>query len=99
MKAKYSGELEKISVQLLQKADLELLQAQQDKAFQELVRTIRERITSSEEVFAEAVEEIVVYQDYITIKIHCLPLTFRIWYSTSGTRENYTTTIERWEIV
>ena len=99
MKAKYSGELEKISVQLLQKADLELLQAQQDKAFQELVRTIRERITSSEEVFAEAVEEIVVYQDYITIKIHCLPLTFRIWYSTSGTRENYTTKIERWEAV
>ena len=99
MKAKYDGELEKLNAQLLPYADMERIQAEQAKGLQELIRTIRERVTCSEEVFAEAVEEIVVYEEYITIKIRYLPLTFRIWYSTSGTRENYTTTIERWEIV
>lgn len=99
MKAKYDEELEKVNAQLLQKADLEQLQAQQSKSLQELVQAIRENVTCSEEVFAEVVEEIVVYEEYITIKIRYLPLTFQIWYSTSGTRENYTTKIERWEVV
>lgn len=99
MKGKYDEELEKINTQLLQKADLEALQAQQAKSLQGLVQTIRESVTCSEEVFAEAVEEIVVYEEYITIKIRYLPMTFQIWYSTSGTMENYTTKIERWEVV
>ena len=99
MKAKYDEELEKISTQLLQCADMERIQAAQAKGLQELVRTIRACVTCSEEVFSEAVEEIVVYEDYITIKIRYLPITFQIWYSTSGTRENYTTKIERWEVV
>ncbi len=98
MKATYDGELEKLKVQLLQQADLERIQAEQAKDLQELVQTIRESVTCSEEVFAEAVEEIVVYEESITIKLHYLPMTFQIWYSTSGTRENYTTKIERWEV-
>ena len=99
MKAKYDGELEKIHTQRLQYADMERTQAEQAKGLQELVRTIRACVTCSEEVFAEAVEEIVVYGDYITIKICYLPMTFQLWYSTSGTRENYTTQIERWDII
>lgn len=99
MKAKYDEELEKINTQLLQYADMERAQAEQAKGLQELVQTIRECATCSEEVFAEAVEEIVVYDESITIKIRYLPMTFQIWYSTSGTRENYTTKIERWEVV
>lgn len=99
MKAKYDEELEKINTQLLQYADMERAQAEQAKGLQELVQTIRECATCSEDVFAEAVEEIVVYDEYTTIKIRYLPMTFQIWYSTSGTRENYTTKIERWEVV
>ena len=99
MKTKYDEELEKINAQLLQYADMERIQAEQAKGLQELVQTIRDSVTRSEEVFAEAVEEIVVYDEYITIKIHYLPMTFQIWYSTSGTRENYTTKIERWEVI
>ena len=99
MKAKYDEELEKINAQLLQYADMERIQAEQAKGLQELVQTIRDSVTRSEEVFSEAVEEIVVYDEYITIKIRYLPMTFQIWYSTSGTRENYTTKIERWEVI
>lgn len=99
MKTKYDEELEKINTQLLQYADMERIQAEQAKGLQELVQTIRDSVTRSEEVFAEAVEEIVVYDEYITIKIRYLPMTFQIWYSTSGTRENYTTKIERWEVI
>lgn len=99
MKAKYDEELDKISTQLRAQADLERTRAEQAKNLQELVRTIRDSVTRSEEVFAEAVEEIVVYQEYITIKIRYLPVMFKLWYTTRGTRENYTTTIEGWEVV
>lgn len=99
MKAKYDEELEQINVRLCAQADRERAQAEQAQNLPALVQTIRESVTRSEEVFAETVEEIVVYQDYITVKVRCLPLTFRLWYTTSGTRENYTTNIKRWEIV
>lgn len=99
MKAKYDEALEKLDVQLCAQADQERAQAEQAHSLEALVQAIRDSVTRSEEVFAEAVEEIVVYQDYITIKVRYLPVTFKLWYTTSGTRENYTTTIERWEIV
>lgn len=99
MKAKYDQELDKLDVQLCGQADRERAQAEQAPSLQALVQTIRDSVTRSEEVFAEVVEEIVVDQDYITVKVRCLSLTFRLWYTTSGTREHYTTNIERWEIV
>lgn len=99
MKAMYDEELERINSQLLQCVDMERIQEGQAKSLQELVQTIRESVTRSEEVFAEAVEEIVVYEEYITIKICCLPVIFKIWYTTSGIRESYTAKIERWEVV
>ncbi len=99
MKAKYDQELDKIRAQLEQQADLERTQAEQTKGLQELVRTIRESVTRSEEVFAAAVEEIKVYQDYIAVKLRYLPAAFKLWYTTSGAGANYTTKIERWEIV
>lgn len=99
MKAKYDEELERINAQLHQYVDMERTQAEQAKGLQELVQAIRACVTCSGEVFAEAVEEIVIYEDYITIKIRYLPMTFQLWYSTSGTRENYTTKIERWEVI
>ena len=99
MKAKYDEELEKINVQLLQYADMERIQAEQTRELQELAQTIREYVSRSEEVFAEAVEEIVVCEESITIRVHYIPFSFQIWYSSSGTRENYATKIERWEVV
>jgi len=99
MKAKYDGELDKLSAQLLQYADLERVRAEQAQDLQALAQAIRERVTRSEEVFAEAVEEVVVYEDHITIKIYCLPVIFKVWYTTSGAGENYTANIDRWEAV
>lgn len=99
MKAKYDGELEQISVRLCVQADRGRAQAEQTQSLQALMQTIRESITCSEEVYAEVVEKVVVYQDYIVIKVRYLPLTFRIWYTTCGTRDKYTTNIERWDVV
>lgn len=99
MKAKYDGELEQISVRLCVQADRGRAQAEQTQSLQALMQTIRESITCSEEVYAEVVEKVVVYQDYIVIKVRYLPLTFRIWYTACGTRDKYTTNIERWDVV
>lgn len=98
MKEKYDEELEKINVLLSKQADLIYTQAERTQTLQDLTKTLRESVTRSEEVFAEAVEKIVVYQEYLTIKIRCLPVTFKLWYTTSGTKEHYTTKIEKWEI-
>lgn len=99
MKAKYDGKLEQISVRLCVQADRGRAQAEQTQSLQALMQTIRESITCSEEVYAEVVEKVVVYQDYIVIKVRYLPLTFRIWYTACGTRDKYTTNIERWDVV
>ena len=98
MKAKYDGELERLAGLLQQQADAERLQSEQKDGLDEIVETIRRSATSSEEVFAEAIEGVTVYPDYIAIRVRYLPMTFHVWYSTSGTRENYTTTIEKCEI-
>lgn len=98
MKARYDEELARISEQLQQQAELRPLQAEQVKGLDKIVKSIRENITRSEEVFAEAIEEIVVYDEYITIKIRLLPGIFKVWYSTSGKRELYTVSIDKWEL-
>ena len=99
MKAKYDEELEQVSVLLLKQADPARAQAEQAQSLPALVQAVRESMTHSEEVFAEVVEEVVVYQDYITVKVRYLPLTFRLWYTTGGSRDKYTTNIKRWEVV
>ena len=99
MKAKYDAELAKLDAQLRKQADAERLQAEQAKGLKKIGAAIRESATRSEEVFAEVVEGIDVFDRYLEIKIRCLPARFRIWYTTSGTRANYTTKIERCEMV
>ncbi len=96
MKAKYDEELDKIRAQLERQADLERGQAEQAGDPQELIRTIRESVTRSEEVFAQAVEEIVVYAEYLTVKLRGLPCVFKLWYTTGGAGANYTVEIKRW---
>lgn len=97
MKAKYDEELEKISAQLERQADLARAQADQAEGLPALVQTFREDAARSEAVFAETVEEIVVYDDYIAIRLRSLPTVFKLWYTTSGTGANYATKIEKWE--
>lgn len=98
MKAKYDGELEKLVLQLGREADVRRIQEEQAQGLDELVRTIRESVTRSEEVFGETVEGIVVYDEYITLKIRFLPLLFKIRYQTSGKRADYTVTITDCEL-
>lgn len=98
MKAKYDRELEQLDARLLEQADARR-QAERAKGPEEIAAAIREGATRSEEVFAEVVEGIEVFETYIEIRIRSLPSRFRLWYSTSGTRENYTTKIERCELV
>lgn len=98
MKDRYDRDLLKVGTDMQTGRDAERLQHEQQAGFEELIKTIRAGLTSSEEVFAEVVESVTVFADYIEIKVQHLPMVFRLWYSTSGTRDNYTTTIDKWEI-
>ncbi len=98
MKARYDGELEQLELQLSRETDARRLQEEQAQGLEGLVQTIRKNVTCSEEVFAETVERIVVYDEYITLKIRFLPLLFKIRYQTSGKRTDYTVTIKDCEL-
>lgn len=66
---------------------------------QQLDQALRKWATCSEEVFAEAVEELVVYGERLAIRLRYLPSVFRIWCSTGGAGASYTAVIERWEVL
>lgn len=98
MKAKYDAELEKLELQLSKRANEERIRAERQVGLEEIVRTIRESISTSEEVFAETIEGIVVFDDYIELRVRYLPVAFKIRYTTSGKRSEYTVTITDCEL-
>ena len=59
----------------------------------------RSGLNGSEEVYREVIEGVTVFEEYIDVQVKFVPGTFRVWYTTSGKREAYTTTIQRWEVV
>ena len=99
MKSKYDSELERIEARLHQQGEMDRSQAEQMQGLEKTIKTVRESATCSEAVFAETVESMEVFESYITIRIRYLPVAFQVWYTTSGTRENYKTTINRCEVI
>lgn len=99
MKERYNRDKGELEAKVQAGREAERIKSEQQLGFEETVMTIRAGLTSSEEVFAEVVEGVEVFDDYIEIKVQHLPMTFRLRYSTSGAREHYTTTIDSWEIV
>ena len=97
MKETYDGELDRLERRLRRQERAERIRAGQERT-EALEAAVRERIAGSEEVLAQAVEQITVYQTYIEFQIRCLPARYRLWYTTAGAGERYTTTIERCEI-
>ena len=50
-------------------------------------------------MYGEIVDKIIVYDDYMLVKLKYLDFAFKIKYSTHGYMEKYTTVIESCEIV
>lgn len=99
IKERYNRDKDELEAKIQAGLEAERIQREQQLGAEEIVETIQAGLTSSEEVFAEVVDGIVVFDDYIEIKVQHLPMTFRLWYSTRGAREYYTTAIDKWEIV
>ena len=98
IKEKYDSESDRLQKQLdnLQSAE-EMLAAKTDN-ISKLRDTIHESAVFSEDVYGEILDRIVVYDDYMLIKLKYLDFCFKISYSTHGLKENYTTVIESFEI-
>lgn len=94
MKGRYDRELEGLARQL-QGLDGREDGPEEDGAA--LAQALRESAVCSEEVFAQAVEAVTVYDDHLAVKLRHLSAPFRLWYATSGAGERYTTTVLRWE--
>ena len=99
MKMYYDKELAKLDAQMRCAEDMARVMEAQKDGLDHMVGTIRTGLDSSEAVFRETIEWIKVFEDYIDIKVNDVPGTFRIRYTTSGKKENYTTTITDCEIL
>lgn len=99
MRTRYDQELATIDQQLQAITEAARALEAQKTGLEDIVRTIRAGLESSEEVYREVIERVTVFEDCIDVQVKFVPGTFRIWYDTSGKREAYTTTIQRWEVV
>lgn len=99
MRSRYDRELAAIDRELLAITEAAQTLESQKTGLEDIVRTIRAGLNGSEEVYREVIESVTVFEDYINVRVKFVPGTFRIWYTTSGKREEYTTTIQRWEVV
>lgn len=99
MKERYDRETAELETKMQAVREIERIHQEQQDGLGEMIKTMRAGLTNSEEVFAEVIECVTIFEEYIEAKVQYLPMTFRLWYSTKGVREQYTTTIDRWEIV
>ena len=63
------------------------------------LRNIIINAVCSENVYGEIVDKIIVYDDYMLVKLKYIDFAFKIKYSTHGYMEKYTTVVESCEIV
>lgn len=99
MRARYDWELSAIDEQLRSISDAARVLEDQKTGLEEIAQTVRAGLNGSEEVYREVIEYVTVFEEYIDVRVKFVPETFRIWYTASGKREAYTTTIQRWEAV
>lgn len=99
MRARYERELAAIDRRVQAITDAARMLETQKAGLEDIAGTIRAGLNGSEEVYREVIESVTVFEDYIDMRVKFVPGTFRIWYATSGKREAYTTTIQRWEVV
>ena len=98
LKDKYDKEIEKINA-ILQKQQNNQTAIQERQNNIDELRDIIINAVCSENVYGEIVDKIIVYDDYMLVKLKYIDFAFKIKYSTHGYMEKYTTVIESYEIV
>lgn len=93
MNKKYDAEIEKLTLQMDEATNAEEIEKKQLGDISGVIDIIKSSMKYSESVFKETIELITVFDDYIEIKIKHLPIMFKLRYTTSGYKENYTTKI------
>ena len=99
MKAKYDLDLEKLDRQIVSVQQTVQALERQRAGLDNILSTIRANVTSSQEVYREVIDQVIVYEEYIDVKVHYVPGVFRLWFSTSGKREEYAVSIDKWEYI
>ena len=98
LKDKYDKEIEKINAILQKQQNNQTAIQRRQNNIDELRKFIINAICS-ENVYGEIVDKIIVYDDYMLVKLKYLDFAFKIKYSTHGYMEKYTTVIESCEII
>ena len=98
LKDKYDKEIEKINA-ILRKQQNNQTAIQERQNNTDELRNIIINEVCSENVYGEIVDKIIVYDDYMLVKLKYIDFAFKIKYSTHGYMEKYTTVVESCEIV
>lgn len=99
LKSKYDSQLDKLNQQLAEAENRQNAIKERQRSLSELRDIITSQTIYSESVYAEIIDKIMVYDDYMIIKPKYIDFVFKIRYSTHGYKENYTTVIEECTIV
>lgn len=99
IKEKYDLESDRLQKRLDSLTGAEEMFEEQADNINKLRDIILDSAVFSEEVYGEILDKIVVCDDYMLIKLKYQDFCFKISYSTHGCKENYTTVIERCEVV
>ena len=95
----YDGELARLNKQFNQIENEQAILKDRQSNVANLLDIIKSSTRYSESVYGELVERITVYDECLIIRLKCLDFDFKIAYSTHGYKDNYTTTIEKCDIV
>lgn len=98
IKEKYDSELKQLQKRLASLQCAEEILASENDNINELRDIIRNYAVFSEEVYGEILDKIVVYDEYMLIKLKYLDYCFKVSYSTHGVKEKYTTVIESFDV-
>ena len=98
LKDRYNKEIEKINAILQKQQNIKTVIRERQSNIDEL-RNLIINAVCSENVYGEIVDKIIVYGDYMLVKLKYLDFAFKVKYSTHGYMKKYTTVIENCEVV
>lgn len=97
LKSRYDDEIEKL--ESLTQPERQSITIDSNSNPAELKKIIMENAAYSDSVYGEITDKIIVFNDYILIRLKYIDFAFKIRYSAHGYKENYTTVIEQCDIV
>lgn len=99
LRERYDSELEQLSAKLSEQKKIQSIANKQLADLNSVRDVIRNQSVYSESVYGEILDKATVYDDCLIIKIKYVDFVLKIRYMAHGYKDNYTTVIDKCEII